>query len=140
METALENLLTRRSVRSYQKKEVPEDLLQKITKAGEYAPSGMGRQPCVMVVVRDKELLEKISQMNQAVMGGGRRSLLRRAGSNYRLRRQTQRHLSLRRGAHHGKPVKRRPCGRSGFLLDPSGKRGVRDPRGKETKGFLGPG
>ena len=70
METALENLLTRRSVRSYQKKEVPEDLLQKITKAGEYAPSGMGRQPCVMVVVRDKELLEKISQMNQAVMGG----------------------------------------------------------------------
>lgn len=70
METALENLLTRRSVRSYQKREVPDELLQKITQAGEYAPSGMGKQPSVMVVVRDAEMVKKLSQMNRAIMGG----------------------------------------------------------------------
>ena len=59
---------TRRSVRSFTSKEVSEDVLDKILEAGTYAPSAMGKQPSVIVAVRDKETKEKLSKMNAAVM------------------------------------------------------------------------
>lgn len=35
----LEGLLTRRSVRKYENKPIPKDVLEQIIKAGEFAPS-----------------------------------------------------------------------------------------------------
>ena len=69
MNETLKTLMERRSVRSYKEEQVPEDILQQILEAGEYAPSGMGMQSAVMVVVRDKDTINQISRMNAAVMG-----------------------------------------------------------------------
>ena len=69
MNETLKVLTERRSVRSYKDAQVPEETLQQILTAGEYAPSGMGMQPVVMAVVQDKETIRQMSRMNAAVMG-----------------------------------------------------------------------
>ena len=69
MNETLKVLTERRSVRSYKDAQVPEETLQQILTAGEYAPSGMGMQPVVMAVVQDKETIRQLSRMNAAVMG-----------------------------------------------------------------------
>lgn len=69
MNETLKVLTERRSVRSYKETQVPEEILQQILMAGEYAPSGMGMQPVVMAVVQDKETIRQMSRMNAAVMG-----------------------------------------------------------------------
>lgn len=57
---AMENLLTRRSCRAYKDEPVSDDAIYNIVRAGLYAPSGMGRQSAIVVVVTDKALLEKL--------------------------------------------------------------------------------
>lgn len=69
MNETLKTLLGRRSVRSYKEDQVPEEVLEQILEAGKYAPSGMGKQPAVMVVVRDQETIKTLSRLNAAVMG-----------------------------------------------------------------------
>ena len=66
---AMNNLLTRRSVRRYQDTQVPDELLDQVLEAGLYAPTGMNRQNIVMVAVRDKETRDHLMRMNAAVMG-----------------------------------------------------------------------
>ena len=66
---AMKNLLERRSVRKYEAKQVPDDLLDKILEAGLYAPTGMNTQNIYMVAVRDKETRDRMMRMNAAVMG-----------------------------------------------------------------------
>lgn len=69
MNETMKTMLERRSVRSYTTEPVAEETLQEILEAGAYAPSGMGRQPVVMVVIENKELRDRLSAMNAAVMG-----------------------------------------------------------------------
>lgn len=69
MNETINNLITRRSVRSYSSKPVPQELLDKILEAGKYAPNGRGMQGTVMVVIQDKDRLSSLSMMNAAVMG-----------------------------------------------------------------------
>lgn len=69
MNEAMNNLITRRSVRKYTEKPVPDELLDKVLEAGLYAPSGMNTQNIVMVAVRDKETRDLLSKLNAAVMG-----------------------------------------------------------------------
>jgi len=64
-----ELLKNRRSIRKYQDKQVPDDLLDAVLEAGLYAPSGINTQNTVMVAVRDKETRDQLSRMNAAVMG-----------------------------------------------------------------------
>ena len=66
---AMKYLLERRSVRKYEAKQVPDDLLDKILEAGLYAPTGMNTQNIYMVAVRDKETRDQMMRMNAAVMG-----------------------------------------------------------------------
>lgn len=66
---ALYVLKNRRSVRAFRDEQIREDQLNAILEAGTYAPTGMGRQSPVMVVVQDRELISKLSRMNAAVMG-----------------------------------------------------------------------
>ena len=65
MNETMKNLLERRSVRGYKKDLVPEEVLNEILEAGEYAPSGMGQQGTLMVVTQNP----KLSKMNADVMG-----------------------------------------------------------------------
>ncbi|MFQ6794527.1 nitroreductase [Thomasclavelia sp.] len=68
MNEVVNSLINRRSVRSYQDKQVDQETLDQILEAGLYAPSGMDRQPTIMVVVQDKETIAYLSKLNAAVM------------------------------------------------------------------------
>lgn len=69
MNETLQTLKTRRSVRAYGPEQVKEEDLQRILEAGTYAPTGMGMQSPIMVVVQDKETITYLSELNAAVMG-----------------------------------------------------------------------
>ncbi|PIU98475.1 nitroreductase, partial [Candidatus Wolfebacteria bacterium CG03_land_8_20_14_0_80_40_12] len=53
---------TRRSVRQYQPKPVPEDKLRKVLEAARLAPSAHNAQDWKFVVVKDKEKREVLAQ------------------------------------------------------------------------------
>lgn len=59
----------RRSIRSFSDRQVEPEALSAILEAGTYAPTGMGWQTPIMVVVQKPELVKRISAMNAAVMG-----------------------------------------------------------------------
>ena len=70
MENAVLKLLeTRRSVRSYQDKQVDKETLDAILRAGTFAATGMNRQSPIIVAVQNKETIQTLSKMNAAVMG-----------------------------------------------------------------------
>lgn len=64
-----EKLLTRRSVRKYTQQQVSDAELDKVLEAGLYAPTAKNNQKPVMVAVRDKETIAKLSKANAAIMG-----------------------------------------------------------------------
>ena len=66
---AIQNLLTRRSVRKYKPDMVPQEELDKILEAGTYAATGMGRQSPIILAVTDKAMRDRLSKMNAAIMG-----------------------------------------------------------------------
>lgn len=66
---AVQNLLTRRSVRKYKPDMVPQEKLQRILEAGQYAATGRGRQSPIILAVTDKAMRDKLSKMNAAIMG-----------------------------------------------------------------------
>lgn len=68
---AMNVLLERRSCRSYKPDLVPDDVLEEILKAGTYAPTAMGKQSPIILCVTNKEMRDKISRLNAAVMGKG---------------------------------------------------------------------
>ena len=72
MNEAMDNLLTRRSIRRYKDTQVPDNLLDQVLEAGLYAPTGMNTQNIVMVAVRDQETRDLMSKLNAAVMGSDR--------------------------------------------------------------------
>ena len=67
---AMQNLLTRRSVRQYKEDPIPQDVLERIVEAGTYAATGMGKQSPIIVAVANRALRDRLSRMNAAVMGG----------------------------------------------------------------------
>ena len=69
MKESLNNLLTRRAVRKYKSDMVPQDVLDRILKAGTYAPSGMGKQSAIIIAITDKTVRDKLSKINAEVAG-----------------------------------------------------------------------
>lgn len=57
----LENIAERKSVRKYLKKEVEEEKITAMLKAGMAAPSGMDRRPWEFVVVTDRAALDSMA-------------------------------------------------------------------------------
>ena len=68
MNETINNLITRRSVRSFQKEQISEEQLNEILTAGTYAASGMGRQSAIMVVIQNPEIIKRLSKLNAAIM------------------------------------------------------------------------
>lgn len=68
MNEAYKNLIERRSIRKYNNTKVSHDLMEKIVRARQFAPSGMNRQIYAFVVVEDEELVAKLSKMNADAM------------------------------------------------------------------------
>ncbi len=59
----IDSILTRRSIRRYEKKDIPEEMLAQILEAGRQAPSAVNKQPIRFVVVRDNELKKRFSSL-----------------------------------------------------------------------------
>ena len=57
---ALENILTRKSVRQFADQEIEEDKIDTLLKAAMSAPSGVNKQPWKFIVVKSKENREKV--------------------------------------------------------------------------------
>lgn len=66
---ALTNMVQRRSCRSYKNEQISDVELNAVLKAGTFAPTGRGLQSPKMVVVQNKEIIEKLSKINAEIMG-----------------------------------------------------------------------
>lgn len=69
MNSLLELMNTRRSVRRYKADMVPQEILDSIIQAGLYAPSGKGQQNTIILQVTDKALRDEIVRRNCAIGG-----------------------------------------------------------------------
>lgn len=69
MKDAMEVLLTRRSIRNFNDKSIPEDVLNKILEAGTYAPTAMGMQKPIIIAITDKKVRYEVSRENARIMG-----------------------------------------------------------------------
>ena len=69
MAETLTTLKTRRSCRAYKPELIEQEKLDRIIEAGTYAATGMGKQSPIIIAVTSKEVRDKLSKMNAAVMG-----------------------------------------------------------------------
>jgi nitroreductase len=56
----LDLILSRRSIRRYEIKDISEEVLRQILEAGRQAPSAVNRQPFRFVVVKDHEIMKNL--------------------------------------------------------------------------------
>ena len=69
MNETLNTLMTRRSVRKFKPDPIKAENLNAILEAGQYAPTGGGRQGNLFVVVQDPALRKQLAKLNAAVLG-----------------------------------------------------------------------
>ena len=60
--SSIDFILTRRSIRHYDKKDIPEYILNQIFEAGRNAPSAANRQPIHFIIVNDQEAKKELSK------------------------------------------------------------------------------
>lgn len=59
----MEEIYQRRSIRSYNEKDISKESIKKIIKAGMNAPSAMNSKPCIFLAITDKKILKNLSQL-----------------------------------------------------------------------------
>ena len=69
MNKEIEAFTTRRSVRGFLSTPVAKNLIHDVVTAGEYAASGRGKQSPIIIVVTNKEMIEKITRKNAEILG-----------------------------------------------------------------------
>ena len=69
MKSTLEDLKTRRAVRSYNDEPVTREELEAVLEAGTWAPTAMGAQRACIVAVTNKADRDAVSRLNAGVMG-----------------------------------------------------------------------
>lgn len=69
MSETLDVLKKRRSCRSFTNQPVEKEKLAAILEAGTYAPTGMGKQSPIIIVIKDPEVKETLRKMNAEIMG-----------------------------------------------------------------------
>jgi nitroreductase len=60
MSSLMETICNRRSIRRYQEKDIPDEVLHKVLEAARWAPSWANTQAWEFVVVKDRSIKEKI--------------------------------------------------------------------------------
>lgn len=75
----LEAIRKRRSVRRYQKKDIPSNVLEEIFEAARLAPSASNRQPWKFIVVQDEVLKQKV--MEASLLHGKRQPFIAEASA-----------------------------------------------------------
>ena len=66
---AFEMLLNRRSIRKFKPEQIKDEELNKVLEAGKYAPTAMGLQSPLFVVVQNKEDVEQLNRLSAKIMG-----------------------------------------------------------------------
>ncbi|AEY67265.1 nitroreductase family protein [Clostridium sp. BNL1100] len=62
MNSIIENMLTRRSIRNYKKEQISAEDLNRILLAGSYAPSGMGMQSWKFTAIQNSDTMKKVNE------------------------------------------------------------------------------
>jgi nitroreductase len=71
MDDLFKLMKTRRSIRRYKEKHIPDELVEKLIEAGRWSPSGDNGQPWRFIIVRDPETKKILAKI--AAEGSGRR-------------------------------------------------------------------
>ena len=61
---ALDALLTRRSIRKYDNRELSRELLEELIKYGMFAPSACNKQPWHFIIITDRKILDEIAEFH----------------------------------------------------------------------------
>lgn len=69
MNETMKTILTRRSIRSFQEKPIPEEDVKQLVDAALHAPSGMGKQTWKFTVVMNREKIQKLAKAIGAALG-----------------------------------------------------------------------
>lgn len=69
MNEVLKIICERRSIRSYEKRQIADEELEQVLTAGKFAASASGRQSAVFVAVQQAEMIKRLSKMNAEIMG-----------------------------------------------------------------------
>ena len=72
MNPTIDTILTRRSIRRFKPDMLPRETIDQIIEAGLYAASGMNTQNTVIVAITNREIRDRLSRANAAVMGAER--------------------------------------------------------------------
>ena len=70
MNEVIKAMKERRSIRKFKAEMPPKADLEQIVEAGLYAANGRGRQAVITIAVTYKELRDKLSEVNNEIMGG----------------------------------------------------------------------
>ena len=69
MNEVIEMMKTRRSIRKFKPEALPEEIIEQIAEAGTYAATGKNLQSPIIIAVTNKQLRDKISEMNRKIGG-----------------------------------------------------------------------
>jgi len=62
MNSIMDNIKQRRSIRSYKNKKIPKKLIEDIIEAGRFAPSAHNSQQCRFIIINNKKTIKKCSE------------------------------------------------------------------------------
>jgi len=65
MNQTLETILKRRSIRSYQQRQISDEELNSVLQSAEYAPSAMNQQSSKFVVIQNKDIMQKLIELGK---------------------------------------------------------------------------
>ncbi|MDO4361061.1 MAG: nitroreductase [Eubacteriales bacterium] len=69
MNTTIQDLMTRRSIRKYKPEQITREELKTVLNAGMCAPTAMNKQSPIIVAVQNKDDIAYLSKLNAAVKG-----------------------------------------------------------------------
>lgn len=69
MNTTIQDLMTRRSIRKYKPEQITREELETVLNAGMCAPTAMNKQSPIIVAVQNKDDIAYMSKLNAAVKG-----------------------------------------------------------------------
>ena len=61
---ALDAIFNRRSIRQYTPQPISNEIIEKLLKAGMYAPSAVNKQPWEFIIFRDRETMQRIVEVH----------------------------------------------------------------------------
>lgn len=69
MNEAMKNLLTRRSIRKYEDRQIEDEKLLAVLEAGTFAPTARGTQSPMIVAVQNRADIDELSRINAKIWG-----------------------------------------------------------------------